>query len=160
MSSVLYVDCDEPRSVEDDTVRVSLEFDTDDAGTFRCRACGDVLIETASGCESESGERLCPDYVPTDDDAPDVEGGPHDPERLPLSWINSAAIDADELGDSVTVSISVGDPRGAFTFQIRRIPDDVDGDLAGRLVLHMPHPGETSPHRELTQLHAGTCVIA
>lgn len=90
---------------------------------------------------------------------PDYGEGPHDPERIPLSWCNSAAVHTDESEDSVTVSISVGDPRGAFTFTIRRVPDDAEGDLAGRLIMHTPYTGEPMPHAALTVLHEGTHVV-
>lgn len=161
MCSVLYIDSEPSHFVDDDSVRVSLEFPRETATTYRCRACGEDLTETVDGYESDYHGRQCSDYVPDDDsdDGPDWGEGPHDAERVPLSWINSAAIDADETDDSVTVSISVGDPRGAFSFQIRRIADDADGDLAGRLVLHVPYPGQPLPHEALTPLHTGTCLI-
>jgi hypothetical protein len=65
----------------------------------------------------------------------------------------------DESEDSVTVSISVGDPRGAFTLTIRRVPDDADSDLAGQLIMHTPHATQSTPHLELTPLHDGTFVV-
>jgi hypothetical protein len=77
----------------------------------------------------------------------------------PLSWCNSATIHADEVEDSVTVAISVGDPRGAFTFIIRRVPQDVKSDLAGQLIMHVPYIGESRGHMELTPLHEGTYAV-
>src|ERR1043165_3369626 len=108
--------------------QVSLEFDR--SAEYRCRACGAELIETVDGLCTDSDEYLCPDYDPSLSPDPDRVDGPHDPERNPLSWCNSATVSTDEADDAVTVSISVGDPRGAFTFTIRRVPDDVDGALA------------------------------
>jgi hypothetical protein len=141
--------------------RVALEFDSPCA--YRCRVCGDELNETTEGLCTDSGEYVCPDYDPSlrpdADSEPDCADGPHDAERVPLSWCNSVAVSADEAEDSVTVSISVGDPRGAFTFTIRRVPDDVDGDLAGQLILQVPHGGMASPHMPLTELHDGTYVV-
>lgn len=73
------------------------------------------------------------------------------PHAAPLGWCNSAAIHADIEEDSITCSISVGDPRGAFTFTIRRRPD------TGDLIMHVPHPDETQPHKDgVEYLHPGT----
>lgn len=73
-------------------------------------------------------------------------------ERGPLGWCNSAAISLDRRDDAVTVSISVGDPRGAFAFTVRRLSD-------GRLVLHTPYPGEGMAHMQLREMHPGTYEI-
>lgn len=176
--SALYLDSDPVQDVEDDAVRVSLEFGWVTGTQFRCAACGGDLTQTTDGFEAadDPDGDVCPDYDPADhdpgpggepDDA-DADGdgdgpgygtGPHVPRRVPLSWVNSAAIDTDDKDDSVTVSISIGDPRGAFCFTVRRIPDDADSDLAGRLVLHVPYPAEPMPHEPLTEHHPGTYLI-
>ncbi len=155
MFTALYVD-GSPVGLSDPEVgTVSLEFGTGDGVEFRCRACGEDLMETLDGMESEPDGVLCPDAEPLDDDA----NKRHAPERIPLSWCNRASITADPDEDSVTVAISVGDPRGAFTFTIRRIPDDVAGPLAGRLVAHLPHPGEPMPHAPVREIRPGTLLI-
>jgi hypothetical protein len=147
MYSTLTVDGDESQFIEDDA-HVAVTFSGSDA-THRCVACGEDLTDTTQGYESELTGGTCPC---ADDDA-------HDPELVSLSWVNSAAILTDDGEDSVTVTISVGDPRGAFCFTVRRIPSDAPGDLAGRLVLHTPYPGMGMLHRPLTQLRPGTFVI-
>jgi hypothetical protein len=156
MTAVLHVDSEQSQ-VEDDSVTVSLEFPWETATEYRCSACGEPLAEITTGHVDPSGDSECPFYESGEEDGPDV--GPHAPERTPLSWVNSAVIRVDDVEDAVTVSISVGDPRGAFRFQVRRIPDDAPGELAGRLVLHVPYPDEPSPHQQLTALHAGTYLI-
>lgn len=151
MSAMLSVDSDHLRFVEDDSVTVSLEFPWENGPERHCARCGDSLVETSNGYEDDSGSSVC---------AGDTgEALPHEAEQVPLSWVNSATIDADETEDSVTVSISVGDPRGAFAFTLRRVPDNAGSDLAGRLVLHVPYPGESSPHQRLTALHPGAFVV-
>lgn len=80
----------------------------------------------------------------------------HALESLPLTWANNAGIRLDDDEDSVTVSISVGDPRGAFTFTVRRVPE---GEYAGMLMMHLPHEGEPMPHAKITEIHPGTFVI-
>ncbi|MFD2414809.1 hypothetical protein [Amycolatopsis pigmentata] len=117
------------------------------------------MTESPDGYETASGEATCADFEPVGEIDPDSGEGPHDPERIPLSWCNSAAVHTDESEDSVTVSISVGDPRGAFTFTIRRVPDDVGSNLAGHLIMHTPYAGQPLPHKELTPLHGGTFVV-
>jgi len=78
-------------------------------------------------------------------------GYPQDPG--PLDWLNSARITTDPEDDAVRCSVSVGDPRGAFVFTVRRLSD-------GRLVIHVPHPGESLAHVETSQLHEGTLLVA
>lgn len=147
------VSCDEIP----DTIR--LEFKTGDSATHRCRACGEELTEAPDGYETALGEATCADFEPVAETDPDYGEGPHDPERIPLSWCNSAVVRTDESEDSVTVSISVGGPRGAFSLTIRRVPDDVDSSLAGHLIMHAPYAGQPLPHMELTPLHDGTFVV-
>ncbi|MFI9389214.1 hypothetical protein [Kutzneria sp. NPDC052558] len=134
----------------DDEADIALTFAPNDA-SHRCVLCGEDLLETVDGYASDTTGLDCP--------AADGDDQAHQPERVPLSWANSAAILANDEQDSLTLSVSVGDPRGAFCFTVRRIPDDAEGDLAGRLVIHMPYPGETLPHREITELHPGTFVV-
>lgn len=62
---------------------------------------------------------------------------------------NSAAIDW--TGDDLTVTISTGDPRGAFVMTVRQMAD-------GTKLLHVPHP-DTAHHETLTELHPGTYRI-
>lgn len=159
MFAALYVD-GTPAGLSDDTPEtVCLDFDTDAVATHRCRVCGDELTETVDGYASETSGALCAEFEPITDVDADYGEGPHDPERIPVTWCNSAALHTDESEDSVTVSISVGDPRGAFTLTIRRVSDDADGDLAGCLIMHTPYAGQAAPHMELTPLHDGTYVV-
>lgn len=171
MFCALYLDGDPIEHVEE-SARVSLEFASDSGVTHRCSACGADLIETSDGFQTDAGDTDCaahdpyddPNHSPADDDGPADDGpavgtGPHSPEPIPLSWVNSAAIDTDEKDDSVTVSISVGDPRGAFSFTVRRLPDGADCEIAGRLIMHVPYPGEPLPHERLTEQRPGTYLI-
>lgn len=105
-----------------------------------------------------------PDDVGTVHLAINEEGTAADPQ--PLSWCNSAAVTLTHEQDEVQVSISVGDPRGAFVMSVRRIPamHDADGnvtnpDLAGRLMLYVPHPEQGFLHMPLTLHHDGAYVI-
>ncbi len=77
----------------------------------------------------------------------------------PLAWCNSARISLDPDDDEITVSISTGDPRGAFTMTVRRVPADSDSQYAGRLVLHVPYAGMPLAHDTLSELHQGTYLI-
>ncbi len=141
----------------DDSPMVVLEND-EDAPQWRCTACGDYLTEMSDGWADESGDRVCCAYDPADPMETESVEGPHSPERVALSWANNAGVRADTEEDSFTVTISVGDPRGAFAFTVRRIPDG-DHEHAGCLVLHSPHPEESAPHARLTELHPGTFLI-
>ena len=82
---------------------------------------------------------------------PQAENGyPQDPG--PLTWLNSARITASPDDDAVYCIVSVGDPRGGFCFTVRRLSD-------GRLIVHVPHPGESLPHAATTQMHEGTLLV-
>lgn len=138
-----------------------ITFDNAEEAEWRCAACGEDLYEDACGYIGESGSALCTAYEPDaesaadDDTEPDADEGPHRPQRVPLSWTNGATIRTEPDEDSITVTISVGDPRGAFAFTVRRIPDDASNN-GGRLIMHTPYPGEPLPHVDLTADHAGT----
>ena len=137
-ASVIDVDSNAPSAV-------TLNFGPD--GDALCRACGDLLTETADGWADREENRECGDNAE------------HGPDPAPLSWRNSASIRPDIDSDAVTVTISVGDPRGAFCFTLRQIPTDVEGRLAGRLVMHTPYPGEPMPHLRVNERDPGTYVI-
>ncbi len=160
MFAALYAD---GRLLDSDgeTESVTVELNSDGDTAWRCRACGEDVTETAEGYATETDELVCWAYEPPADalPGPDFGDGPHDPERIPLSWCNAAGISVDPCADSVTVSLSVGDPRGAFTFTLSRIADDAPGDLAGRIVLHVPYPGEPLPHMPLAAVRPGTYLV-
>ncbi|GGM80899.1 hypothetical protein GCM10012275_59410 [Longimycelium tulufanense] len=146
--------------VDNDSSIITVE-NADDT-MWQCAACGGALSEEPDGYADESGSQICDAYDPYDDPevddidtAPDFREGPHRAERVPLSWANSAAIHTDPAEDSITVTVSVGDPRGAFAFTLRRIPDDAPTN-GGRLIMHTPYPGQPLPHADLTEDHTGT----
>lgn len=91
-------------------------------------------------------------WATTDDDGVEISSAP-------LAWLNHASVYASEEEDSVTVMISVGDPRGAFEFSVRRIPADADSELAGKLIMHVPYPEKATPHVPVRDLHPGTYLI-
>lgn len=76
----------------------------------------------------------------------------YEQEAGPLIWLNSAQIYVRPDQDEVACCVSVGDPRGCFTFTVRRISN-------GRLVIHMPYENESMPHMETKQLHDGTLEV-
>lgn len=146
--------------IEDETSSVALE--NANGTEWRCAACDAELSEDVDGYTDETGSQICDAYDPDEDpdirdgeSAPDIGEGPHWPERIPLSWTNSAGIHTDPDEDSITLTVSVGDPRGAFAFTVRRVPDDTDMH-AGRLMLHVPSPEDITPHAGLTPVHPGT----
>ena len=113
------------------------------------------LVSDHDYTAGEAGELLEPESAHEHEHADDLAK----PERIPFSWANSAAIILDDSDDSITVTISVGDPRGAFAFTIRRISDDAKNDIAGRLIMHVPYPGGGALHEKLTEHHEGTYLI-
>jgi hypothetical protein len=69
--------------------------------------------------------------------------------EFPLDWMNGAGVSFDSDYDSVTLWISTGDPRGAFTMDVRRLKD-------GRIII-MP-PTVDSMHEDL-EPHGSGYVI-
>lgn len=157
----LYVDGDVLMPEDGEPIeRVSLAVD--DNGVMRkwkCRHCGEELEEDGDGWEAPDAPMAwrvdCSENFEGEDGD---DSRPHEPEPRPLAWVNHAAIELDEDDDAVHVSISVGDPRGAFTFTVRRLPDSAEVN-GGRLIMHTPHPGEGWAHEKLTELHSGTYLI-
>jgi hypothetical protein len=105
---------------------VQVSFPAEDGHEPRCRHCHEVIEEgTVERCET-APEIPCPTCDGADESCPTCDGdgevsGPHEPETGPGTWCNSAAVTVDESEDSVTVSISVGDPRGAFTMTVTKV---------------------------------------
>lgn len=144
----LYID-GEIQEVPEDIERVQLEFDWD--GDKLCQQCFEPIEELIDTSEAEPEARWYHNDTDIDSDhTPEPETGPS-------SWCNSAFFEFDSEEDSVTVGISVGDPRGAFTFTIRRLPAEAED--GGRLVMHLPYPGGSWLHEPLTLLHEGTYLI-
>lgn len=101
--------------------------------------------------------RLREDGSDVDDDteycAEHPDDGKHEPNPIPISWLNSAGIDIDQDNDTVTVRISVGDPRGAFAMKIERLQyTDSDGNDRDELRLNVPTDQDGMPHMQLTPL--------
>jgi len=93
-----------------------------------------------------------------DDDPDDVcmspqsEDDRHAPIPAPLSWVNSVHAFIDPQRDEVWVSISVGDPRGAFVMRAERMRwTDDDGDH-DEIRLSVPSPDQSLLHMPLTPL--------
>ncbi len=104
------------------------------------------------------------DFIPdsniyTDDGRTRIEiVGDEDANTGPLAWANSASIILDPDDDAITVAISTGDPRGGFTMTIRRIPDG-DHENAGALVMHVPHPDDSTLHEDLHEFRPGAYFV-
>lgn len=141
------------------SVHVAVNEDGD-ASTHRCAECN----ETSSDPDYDE---VCPelDTRTVDLETCELVEDPDDPaeghawDAIPHAWLNSAGISFNDSDDSVTVTVSVGDPRGAFALVIRRVPDDADSKLAGKLIMHVPYPGESMAHMPLRRLHEGTYIV-
>lgn len=130
--------CDRSHDVRVVTVE---DDDGDELEVWECSECGE-RFEEQPGVDEECEFNECT-----------CDLG-HECERVsvPLEWVNSAGIALDEEDDAVRLSISIGDPRGAFVFTVRRM-------VSGELVMHLPYPGMSFAHEELTELHPGTYRI-
>jgi hypothetical protein len=81
---------------------------------------------------------------------PDAENG--FPVAGGASWLNSASVEVSAENDEVTFTASVGDPRGAFVFRIRRLQN-------GKLLIHTPYPGESFAHMATAEMGPGTLMV-
>lgn len=117
-----------------------------------CSACGAPLTEDGESVDDRTAD--CPENVLESWEDGESGYGPHTPRPVPLAWANSASIRADEAGDRLTVAISVGDPRGAFTLTVERISftDAETGEERDELRLSVPTPDDSFPHMDLTPL--------
>ena len=111
--------------------------------------CDDAIDGRDADVQATGYSYDCNATVRISNDA--AENG-YDQDPGPLDWLNSARITTDPDDDAVRCAVSVGDPRGAFTFTVRRLSD-------GRLVIHVPYPGESLAHVETTHLHEGTLLV-
>lgn len=100
----------------------------------------------------ECGNEIWDDGDGWDGHEPDCDRDGTPPDMGPSDIVNSAAITFDPGDCAVHVSISVGDPRGAFVMTIRRLTD-------GRLLLHTPYAGMISAHMPLREIAPGTFEI-
>lgn len=165
----------------DDVQQVQVSFPAEDGAEARCRHCHETIEERSDGWYTDP-------LGNTGWDCEANDSGPHEPETGPGTWCNSASIVVNDEEDSVTCTISVGDPRGAFGFAVRKVPAQPDRCLhcggpieegghghkhtdifqsctedaeptPERLILHVPYPGEGWAHMPLTLLHEGTYLI-
>lgn len=139
---------------------VTVEFDWDAPDEqWRCANCDAVFDEeeAAEGDECPDAECTCEDECPDDHIMGECETcetrglsecdiamsecvKSHElaAENKPLGWVNSAGMEFSEDNDSVTVTISTGDPRGGVRDdhpQPRRRPPDHARAVSGCAVL-------------------------
>jgi hypothetical protein len=111
----------------------------------RCKHCGQALNDDGDAVDGDA------DCIWQSADLEDGQA-PHVPEYIPGSFANSASVSVGD-DDSVTVTISVGDPRGAFAMQVHR-------NDAGELFLSVPDPSDGMPHMNLTAIRPGFMKIS
>lgn len=152
----------------DDDMYLSLEM-PENRSTIHCGQCGELGDGTPESPEADDAddcteEQECPDCEGTGESGDD-EGeecpkcagtgeipADHEWELLPLSWLESAGIEISQSSDQVRLNVSVGDPRGCFTMELRW--SDTHG-----LLMRLPHEGMSTPHVPLRELHPGTYVL-
>jgi hypothetical protein len=129
----------------EDNPSVGIYYDYNAEQVYQCKHCYEELTEYADGFTDEKfGSLTCHD---DDKQRHEVE----ESELIDASrWLHSARVQVN--GDSVVASMSVSDPRGAFTFTMRMMPN-------GELMLYVPHPDDSSPHAKLTEVRPGAYKV-
>lgn len=119
-----------------------------------CAHCGEAIAEYVDGwTHDDTGTRWCGNL--TDDEAADDDGATlaAPAAAVPGNW---AGITTSVEDESVRVEISVADPRGCLTMTLRRVRAE---DGTERLLLHVPHPEDSTPHVALREIAPGTYEI-
>ncbi len=124
-------------------IMVKLNED-DDMPEKRCSACGDELSDDEP-TQNPDGDTEC--------SARDEDDAPHTPEFSPLAWAKNITVSFVEERDEIELAIATGDPRGGWTFRLRRDPK------TGVVYMHLPHADMDGPHEPIRELHPGTFVI-
>lgn len=129
-------------SVED-LAQIQVKLNEDgDMSEVRCAHCGEDLNEADPTVTAGDKTAEC--------DAND--GGPHEKEWAPLTWAKNICVSFNEERDEIELGIATADPRGGWTFKLRRTPEGV-------VLMHLPHDGMTDPHEPIKELHSGTFAI-
>lgn len=142
-------------ALDDLSVQLSINEEGDQS-RWRCSGCGEESHEDTpeqGECDGSGNLIDCVEHeLDEDGDCEHCDGSGeievHDWQELALHWVNSASIHADPSADIITVTISVGDPRGAFVMSVERMSD-------GELRLSVPHATMSAPHMPLTEYGPG-----
>lgn len=70
----------------------------------------------------------------------------------PLKWVNAVGVNLSPASERIQFSISIGDPRGAFVFEVSRLDD-------GTIVLDTPDPSDSFPHLPTKRLSPSRLVV-
>lgn len=138
--------------LEDDEFSVHAEIEE----ATRCQHCADPIAEYPGigWVHDGTGERWCgnltDEEAAEDDEATAAAPGT----SLPGNWIG---LSTDPEKESVSVQISLGDPRGCLEMTVRRWENPETGQRG--LLLSLPHPDDSTPHVDLTEWHPGTYFI-
>lgn len=138
--------------IDDVDGSLMVEFDWDSERVqYRCRWCDAVFADEDAAEGDSCLEAECSKGHDCDEvEEPDEEECwfAHDlvEEDEPLSWVNSAGIHIDEEADQVDVTVSVGDPRGAFVMRLYRAED-------GKVRMEVPHPEQGFLHEPLREIN-------
>lgn len=122
-------------------IMIALNED-DDMSEIRCAHCGEELNEDEPTETLEGGDAEC--------EANDYD--PHEKQYAPFTWAKNIAVSFDEERDEIELAIATGEPRGGWTFKLRREPDGV-------VLMFLPHADMASPHEPIRELRPGTFVI-
>lgn len=123
--------------------QILVEINSDgDLSQFECVHCGQELNEADLTETLADGDKECP---ATSDER-------HEAKTVPFTWAKNIAVSFDEDNDEIELAIATGEPRGGWTFKLRRTPE-------GGVIMHLPHADMSSPHEPIRELHPGTFAI-
>lgn len=124
-------------------IKVALNENAD-MSEIKCTHCGADLNEADPTITAEDED---PECGASDD-------GLHEKEWAPLTWAKNIDVSFDEEHDQIQLTIATGEPRGGWTFTLRR------DQVTGVVYMHLPHADMSSPHEPIKEIHPGTFAIS
>lgn len=156
MFAMLHYNGDAPESMLEEDGHLTVAFDWEkDRKQYRCWNCDTVFTDEEDAEDEECADTECSTGHDCDEVEPTEEPCVFThhlvEETEPLSWVNSVGIHFNEEADQIDLSISLGDPRGAFVMRVYRTDKG--------LRMGVPHPNDSVLHLPLREINDGFYAV-
>lgn len=134
-----------------------------DDARHRCRSCRAAVSQDPHNRQwmDEDGLPYCPQAHDQPEGVTRLRGGPHDPQTMPFGWCEDIAVEFDEESDRIRVTMTLRGRGGQLRLAVEHVADDdIAPELADRLLVRVPHPGDESwTMTTLVAVRPGTYTI-